>query len=214
MTNAAGRETQELLILTAERLFALRGVDVVALREIGEAAGQRNSAVVNYYFGDRDGLIRAIFEYRLAEMMARRKEILPGVIAGTRPRTRRRLRGLIEAYVVPLAEQLLHGHYLGLIARMQLDFGRADERVPRWLLDSVAELLDQIRAEIDLPAPIIEGRMVSMVLLTVHGLATRQILDEKDGLTLDGYVADLVDSLEGLLTAKTSTRQVRSSSRA
>jgi len=32
----------------------------VSLREIGEAAGQRNNAVAHYYFGDKEGLITAI----------------------------------------------------------------------------------------------------------------------------------------------------------
>ena len=38
MSNAAGRATRRRLILTAERLFAERGIDVVPLIEIGEKA--------------------------------------------------------------------------------------------------------------------------------------------------------------------------------
>src|SRR5215212_6920733 len=59
--NAGGRATRELLMLTAERLFAERGFEGVALREIGREAEQRNPAVTQYHFGTRDDLVREIY---------------------------------------------------------------------------------------------------------------------------------------------------------
>jgi AcrR family transcriptional regulator len=210
MSNAAGRETQELLIRTAERLFALRGIDSVPLREIGEEAGQKNSAVVNYYFGGRDGLIRAIFEYRAEEIEPRRREILQGVLETTRPKTRRRLRGLIEAYVRPLSEQAHGGHYLGLIARLQIDFGQAEELVPAAILDDNEDLLRHLWAELSGSREVIKSRVTSMTLLAIHSLATRQLVTERhvalsyQDLDDETFLTDLLDCLEGVLLAPTS----------
>jgi AcrR family transcriptional regulator len=45
---------------TAERLYASRGFADVSIRQIGEAAGQRNKSAVQYHFTGRDELIKAI----------------------------------------------------------------------------------------------------------------------------------------------------------
>lgn len=42
------------------RLFAGRGVDGVTVREIAEAAGQKNHAAVGYHFGSKEALIREL----------------------------------------------------------------------------------------------------------------------------------------------------------
>lgn len=52
--------TRELILLTAERLFAEHGVYAVSNRQISEAAGQGNNAAVNYHFGTKVDLVRAI----------------------------------------------------------------------------------------------------------------------------------------------------------
>ena len=44
----------------ARRLFAERGIDGVTVREIAEAAGQKNHAAVGYHFGSKDALVREI----------------------------------------------------------------------------------------------------------------------------------------------------------
>ncbi|MGW1712619.1 TetR/AcrR family transcriptional regulator [Streptomyces sp. NPDC002156] len=54
------RATRELILGTAERLFAERGVYSASNRQISEAAGQGNTAVVGYHFGTKADLVRAI----------------------------------------------------------------------------------------------------------------------------------------------------------
>jgi AcrR family transcriptional regulator len=51
---------RERLIRAAESLFAERGLDAVSLREILAAAEVGNSSAVQYHFGDRSGLVRAV----------------------------------------------------------------------------------------------------------------------------------------------------------
>jgi AcrR family transcriptional regulator len=62
--NASGRATRRRMVLVAEELFAARGIDAVSLREVGQAAGQRNNAAAQYHFKDREGLVRAIISMR------------------------------------------------------------------------------------------------------------------------------------------------------
>lgn len=52
--------TRELILTTAERLFAEHGVLAVSNRQISEAAGQGNNTAVGYHFGTKTDLVRAI----------------------------------------------------------------------------------------------------------------------------------------------------------
>jgi AcrR family transcriptional regulator len=52
--------TRELILTTAERLFAEHGVYAVSNRQISEAAGQGNNAAVGYHVGTKTDLVRAI----------------------------------------------------------------------------------------------------------------------------------------------------------
>ena len=56
----------------AEGLFAREGIDSVSLRRIGEQAGSLNHFAVQYHFGSKQELIRAIFERRLPSLEQRR----------------------------------------------------------------------------------------------------------------------------------------------
>ena len=74
--HSAGEATRELLMVTAERLFAMNGVEGVTLREIQAAAGQSNASVITYHFGSQAGLVRALLEFRYRKVNARRAELL------------------------------------------------------------------------------------------------------------------------------------------
>src|SRR5438067_1701780 len=53
--------TRAKLMSAAEHLFARRGLDV-PIRDIHALAGQRNASALQYHFGDRNGLLRAILQ--------------------------------------------------------------------------------------------------------------------------------------------------------
>lgn len=57
-------EKQIQIIELAEELFASRGFDGTSVRDISQAAGV-NLAMVSYYFGSKEKLLEAIFEYRI-----------------------------------------------------------------------------------------------------------------------------------------------------
>jgi AcrR family transcriptional regulator len=56
----SGENTRQELIGAAERLFASRGIEGPSLREITREAGQRNTGALQYHFGDREGLLKAV----------------------------------------------------------------------------------------------------------------------------------------------------------
>ena len=59
----------------AERLFAEHGVDAVSLRQIMKVAGV-NISLINYHFGTKEGLLRAIFAKRIEPLNQKRLAML------------------------------------------------------------------------------------------------------------------------------------------
>jgi AcrR family transcriptional regulator len=94
--------TRARLIAAAEELFAERGIDGVSLREINAAADQRNSTAVQYHFGDREGVLRAVLAKHHAAVEIARHALLDQYEAGP-PGD---IRALAGALVRPSAAQL------------------------------------------------------------------------------------------------------------
>ncbi|MDE2355725.1 MAG: TetR family transcriptional regulator [Alphaproteobacteria bacterium] len=67
--------TKALVLTTAERLFAERGLRCVSVRDITAEAGV-NLASVNYHFGSKDTLVFEIFRRRAAELSRDRARML------------------------------------------------------------------------------------------------------------------------------------------
>ena len=60
----SGHETKVQILDAAEQLFADDGFAKTSLRSIVSAAGV-NLAAINYHFGTKEGLIRAVLERRM-----------------------------------------------------------------------------------------------------------------------------------------------------
>lgn len=127
--NASGRATRELLLGTAERLFAAKGVEAVSLREIALAAGQRNNNVVQYHFGDRSALVAAIYVFRSERLEQRRSELLGKLDEVGRGDD---VAELVRIVFQPHAESLddPDDHFLGLLSRVLVDLGTLMVRYP------------------------------------------------------------------------------------
>ena len=79
--------TRERIKRAARPLFALKGVDAVAVRDIIAAAGQKNASALNYYFGSKEGLIETLVGDALAIAHARWDAALDAAEAAGGPRT-------------------------------------------------------------------------------------------------------------------------------
>lgn len=147
---ARGVITEERLILAAERLYADHGLDAVSLRQIADAAGQKNHAVVQYHFGGKAGLLRAIVRYRTGVSYQLREETLDEL-----ERTGRQhdVRGLLEAAIVPLVKSQPPGsNYLRFIVALQpaaladawqqidIEHGSTGNRINRYLDEALGHI--------------------------------------------------------------------------
>lgn len=94
--------TQRQLISAAETLFAERGIDGISLREITLAAGVRNSTALQYHFGTREGLVRAVLRKHFAGIEVHRNALLDEYERDGDDD----LRTLVAAYIRPLAAKL------------------------------------------------------------------------------------------------------------
>ncbi|WP_329247088.1 TetR family transcriptional regulator [Actinoallomurus sp. NBC_01490] len=92
--------TREAILAAAERLFAEHGVFAVSNRQISEAAGQGNNAAVNYHFGTKTDLVRAIVR-RHSEAIERIRVRMVAEAAGSDD-----LRDWVACFVRPNAEHL------------------------------------------------------------------------------------------------------------
>src|SRR5215470_2942880 len=137
--HSTGEATRELLMVTAERLFAMNGVEGVTLREIQAAAGQANSSVITYHFGSQAGLVRALLEFRYRKVNARRTELLAeardrGVLGDPRE--------AVWIVVRPLIESIDAGEmFVPFLARVSANTRTFAEYLPPETLDSTVNVL-------------------------------------------------------------------------
>src|SRR5512134_1218191 len=109
-------DTRHLILNAAERLFAAQGFPRTTIKQIGHAAGV-NSALLYYYFGDKDRLYREVLQRLVGTLVARTSGRLAAV--GT---PAERLRGLLEAQAEVLAS---HPNLPKLFLRELADSGAA-----------------------------------------------------------------------------------------
>ncbi|HEY9563426.1 MAG TPA: helix-turn-helix domain-containing protein, partial [Nocardioides sp.] len=57
-----GPDARTRILDAAGALIAERGLEGVSLREITREAGQKNTTAVQYHFGDREGMLRALID--------------------------------------------------------------------------------------------------------------------------------------------------------
>lgn len=128
---------RELVLDTAERLFAEQGVEAVSLRAINAAAGVSPS-VLHYHFGNRDTLVIAVIKRRMPRLMEQRLALLTPLIETDQPK----LQSIIEALVLPLAEFVLDGgeagqRYIRFMARLYADRSPLLEQVSQRYIHSI-----------------------------------------------------------------------------
>ena len=77
-------KTRGQIVQAAEKIFAERGFQAMTLRAVTKAA-RVNLAAVNYHFGSKTNLMRAVIERRVAPINAARLERLDALVAEHAP---------------------------------------------------------------------------------------------------------------------------------
>ena len=187
-------DVPDALIRAAERLFAERGSDAVSLREINAEAGASNASAVQYHFGDRRGLVRAVLAKHEVDIERRRHALLDAYEAQPQPE----VRSLAAALVNPLAAELSTDGgpgYLQLVADLYnrpnptfdpdaLEDGR--QSFQRWRRLAVPQLT---------PEAVRLHRRFDALRFTVSELARRGRSGRKDHRLFTSQLTDLVVAL-------------------
>jgi AcrR family transcriptional regulator len=97
-TNPASADTRQRLIDSAAVLFAARGFDNVTVREICKESNA-NVAAINYHFGDKAGLYRAVVT-RAIEVMLETNELSQRAGEGLSPEEQ--IRGFVRVFMTRL----------------------------------------------------------------------------------------------------------------
>jgi AcrR family transcriptional regulator len=210
-------DSRDLIVRAAERLFGERGIQAVSMREVAAASGQHNNSAVQYHFRSKDGLVDAIFRFRMASIDERRRAMLARLDAAGRPVA---LRGLLEALVYPLAEAIGHDDgtswYARFLRQVLIDpdfdaFAPSRRDVTRGLRTVIDRLEAHLRP---LPAAVRAERLALAVKLIVNALADHEaLLASSRALSPTSLLtSDLVDVAAAVLTAPVSddtTREIR-----
>lgn len=205
-SNARGDATRELILLTAERLFAERGIEAVPLRDIGVAAGQKNNVAVQYHFGDRENLVRAIAAYRADFLSEHVNEVVADLASETGPAT---VEGVVRSFVRGLAGNLDDDNYfLPFVSRYIVERGGysgLDSTVPSSSVTTMRVIMLRLLPHLD-PERLYERWQVLMTS-AVHTLARYQVAAKLGTLPgpLDDLIEDLVQFLACGLSAPLSS---------
>jgi TetR/AcrR family transcriptional regulator, regulator of cefoperazone and chloramphenicol sensitivity len=192
--------TRELLIVAGERLMATHGPLQVSLKEIQDAAGQRNASALHYHFGGRQGLLQAILARHNTTIEAARAVVLDKLV-GEPP-----LKVLVEAVVLPMADELSteEGRYfLRIVAQLSDLFELWDtdaENVPA----QAQRVFRMIAARLHGLSPDLRRLRVATFLALVTGaLAQRAVVRSKQDhphVADEEFVANLISMSVGALT--------------
>jgi AcrR family transcriptional regulator len=195
-TNVRGEATRELILLTAERLFAERGIEAVPLRDIGLAADQKNNFAVQYHFGDRENLVQAIAEYRARSLIEINTRLIADLVTGGQVPL---VGDFVRAFVTALSANLDEGsHFLPFISRYISERGGyagLEGVVPAGSVTMLRSILARLLP--DHPEALLDERWEILFTSAVHTLARYQgaLKSGKLPAPLDYLIEDLVRTL-------------------
>jgi AcrR family transcriptional regulator len=158
------RVTRQLLLEAAEVLFAANGFDGTSIRDITTRAN-RNTAAVNYFFGDKRELYEELFKLRLGEMRESRLKAIEAVM-----QKKPTLEELFYAYCVdflkPFADPQKSQRFMQLFFREM-----AESRLPKnmFLDELAAPSLTTMEKAIAVICPNINKHDAMMCVLSLTG---------------------------------------------
>jgi TetR/AcrR family transcriptional regulator len=200
--------SRRVILDAAETLFARRGYDATSMGAIARRA-RASSALPAYFFGDKDGLYRAVLERCFAEREHRLEPLADEVVAvleqgGELPDA---LHHLIDGYIGFLAERPA---FVRLIGWEALRGGRQLRAAPRHSAAVERALRAALAAGDPAPAP---GRDPDQLLISVvalcffpleHGdtMLSAMGIDAGDPAFISARKAHVVDALMRIIDAR------------
>ena len=206
---ARGDQTRSHLLDVAEQMFGERGVNGVSLREIRLASGARNTAAIQFHFGDREGLVHTLTARHMPRIAELQQDLYDSMVREGREED---ARSLVEVLVRPIADYLQQGESERAWVKIMGDLGAEPELEPgdmaliapepallvsRRLYDRLAEAM---------PPEVAVERMVVLAQFAVHLCADRARLEDSAGASRahaprELFVENLIDMVNGALFA-------------
>lgn len=210
-----GDDTRERIKLAARRLFAQRGFADVTVRDIVDAAGQKNGGSLHYYFGTKEALIRELVLDGSQAINDERTRRLDAIEAAGGPTGLRDIVHLVvdpvigatpkDEFSVSFAVRLTVDHYDMLLESMESrrrdsSYRRCVEHIHRFVPALPRRLLDQ--------------RIKLMTLYVLAAVSSREGAEggRNDWAELwadPAAIANLIDTVEGLLSQPPSPDTLR-----
>jgi AcrR family transcriptional regulator len=189
---------------------------MVSLRQIAVEAGCRNPSVVQYHFGSRIGLLRAIVEYRLPSINRRRLQLLERLHEENRDGD---VRGLVEAMARPLLELDPESHYVEFLARLQTRPEFEDAFLSTGgLISSIGLLRDRLETALGFLPPAVRQNRLWMagdfLVTSIANRRSRAAAGIGNPLRDELFPEDLFDAMVGLLCAEQAARTFEDSGQA
>lgn len=188
------------LILAGEQLFAQNGINGASMREIATKAGQGNHAAVQYHFGSREGLVRAIFDYRMEQMEAERGAMLQRARAMGRLKDARTILEIILLPQLHLHDADGNHSYASFLSQYLLqsrspEFGDFSGSEPPHL----TEALRLMRERVDyIPPYVAQRRLISVSLMFLNILMRHHGTDEAAfGESFSDALEDTMEQIVG-----------------
>src|SRR5256886_6448971 len=208
MTRQLGKQA---LLDAAAILMDEHGVDNVTINDISQASGHRNRSAVQYHFGNRDAVIKAVIRRSMEPIDAERNMLLDHMEAIGATLT---TRIVLEVVVRPLARQLLtpEGRRYFRISAQLINH-------PRFMTDagdaitintSITRCAAYILPSLDhLPAPVIAERTSEVAGFIIRACSDQSRLMDSDPparprLSVEAFTGNLVDTVLAILQAPTS----------
>lgn len=200
-----GGETREKIKRTAEALFAERGFNAVSIRDILEAADQRNTGSIHYYFRTKDALARELVREGVLRIDEDRNRRLDRMEAEGGPKA---IREVIELLAHPY---FVDDNFMRFLSRlMQDNYGLFLEgaKDQDWGFMRVISHVHRLLPEI--PTPILFQRIQLVIVYLTSMIALQSGGEAHKGWAqfwdTPGAEETLLDTVEGMLRQPASAQ--------
>ena len=195
MRSKAPPPTKDRLLDAAEELFSNRGIDATSLRAVTSSA-EVNLASVNYHFGSKEGLVRAVFLRRIEPLNRERLELLDAleIAAAGAPVE---LEAVLDAWIMP---PLRMGHspdgkrFKRLMGGI---YSEAGDTLQTLLRDLFSEVLQRFCAAIGKALPALSPEELMWRVHFMLGAMIHTVADQPSIRVLSGGLCDPAD-IEGV----------------
>jgi len=198
------------LMQTAERLFSEHGIDGVSLRQIVTSAGYANSSAIQHHFGNKEGLLQAVYDMRLPVLEHGRKIRLGWEKKRPNGAT---LDGLIHAFFMPLVEdfdektQATYQQFNTRLLQSELHpHPYLNSRVAQPAAYEILELISTFLPQLTIQVYNVRVRLASELFLSAMAERRRLKNLDDDPYTSDShYWRDVLQAIQALFSVVTVT---------